>query len=248
MENTEVLGTQSNDTQAPVNNDVASAPVDPAPQQSAEEKKFSQAEVGSLVNRKVREAERAAYEKAQRDFQAAQQKTVQQSQTNNLQAQQQQGQQQQLTQADIERIADQKFNAKRDELVAMQTAYEFDNKMQAGKNKYQDFDEVVGDLNYSTMLPIVQWANAMDNTADIMYDIAKNPAKLSNVMNLANAGQQQLAYKELQKLSQSIKANEAAAKVPKPNAPLSQLQASHVSPDNGESDVSGLRKQSWLRG
>ncbi len=112
----------------------------------------------------------------------------------------------------------------------------------------EDFDEKVGKLNLHAMLPIVAWANSLDNTADIMYDLANNPGKLSNVLNLVNANQPQLAYDELQKLSGSIKTNEDASKIQHPRAPLNQLKPSPIGSDNGGSDVQGFQKQNFCRG
>ena len=221
-----------------------------ANESSTSEKVFNQKEVGSLLNRAKHEAEQKAYERAKREYE---QRQSAMSQPANQQSQNGQAQQQSImSPEEIDRVVgervDDKLRQAKDEATAYQIANEFNSKMSAAKTRYADFDDTVADLNLQTMLPIVSWANSFDNTADIMYDLAKNPAKLSNVMNLANAGQSQLAYKELLKLSQSIKSNESASKIATPNAPLSQLKASPVGADNGDSDVSALRKQPWLRG
>lgn len=242
-------GMQDPSNNAPVNDfsnssdSGSAAPIDQsnkaAPAQ-ASERIFKQSEVGSLVNR----ARHEAYEKAKREFDASQRTQAATSQNNENSADQQST----IPLHQVDSIVEKKIQMARDEAIANQVANEFNSKMNAAKAKYQDFDEVISDLNLNTMLPVVSWANSFDNTADIMYDLAKNPTKLSNVMNLANAGQSQLAYKELMKLSQSIKVNENALKVPQPNAPLNQLKSSAIGSDNGESDVQAYQKQDYCRG
>jgi hypothetical protein len=211
------------------------------PVETPSERTFRQSEVGSIVNR----ARREEREKLQREYEAK--STIQTPQQSAPEA---------AKALDIEAIkkeaADstrQTMQQEREKMEAERIANEFNSKMDKGKDKYKDFDEKIGDLNLQGMLPAIHWANSMDNTADIMYEFADKPEKLAVIMNLANTGQGQLAYKKLQALSSSIKANQAAKDQTQPRAPLSQLNSSNVAPDNGDNlDVASLQKQPWLRG
>lgn len=118
--------------------------------------------------------------------------------------------------------------------------------------KYDDFEEVVGRLGIPNMSGIeIDALNRLDNMADVLYDLGKNPAKFSNVLTLMGRSPQ-LAYGELCKLSGSIKKNEDAiaknADV-KVNKPLDQVKPSNAGTDNGiPTDVKSLRQQPWLKG
>lgn len=228
-----------------------------SPSQNQQEKTFKQSEVGSLLNRARREErERVKQELAQERAQSERER--QQPTTppapplaaNNGQAQPPQAGQTGPSVEDITRISNEQIKRAQDEAVATAIANEFNAKMERGKDKYPDFEEKVADLNLQGMLPVVQWANSMDNTADIMYEFASQPEKLAAIMNLAYTNQPQLAYKKLQSLSASIKANEAAKNTPSARSPLNQLNASNLSTDSGGdlSDVSSLMKQPWLKG
>jgi len=133
--------------------------------------------------------------------------------------------------------------------LAQKVANEFTQKIIAAKdsNKYPDFEEKVMQLNLPSIPHIVGWANSLDNTADVLYDIAKDPVKFANVLMLSQTSPH-LAVQQLQKLSNSIKENEAAAKQPTAAEPLSQLKPSTTGTDNGSMSIRDYRKQSWLKG
>jgi len=133
--------------------------------------------------------------------------------------------------------------------MAKKIADEFTQKIISAKesNKYPDFEEKVSSLNLPDIPHIVGWANSLPNTADILYDMAKNPSKFANVMFLSQTSPR-LAFSELQKLSSSIKENEEAVKQPTAAEPLSQLKPSTTGTGNGSMSVSDFRKQSYLKG
>ncbi len=126
-------------------------------------------------------------------------------------------------------------------------ANEFLGKIATGKDKYPDFDETIDALELATIPQVVQLANSFDNTADIVYELGKNPNKVANLLGLSQLGNGKLAYLETKKLSDSIKQNQGALQRPVPPEPLSQLKPSNVGTDNGALSVSELRKQSYLR-
>ena len=102
-------------------------------------------------------------------------------------------------------------------------------------------------LELSTIPEVVQLANTVDNTADVMYELGKNPHKVASLLTLTRYGNVKLAYAETKKLSDSIKQNQNALQQPVPPEPLSQLKPSNVGTDNGVLTVRELRKQSHLR-
>lgn len=125
---------------------------------------------------------------------------------------------------------------------------EFLDKIGAEKIADPEFAELYDALNIESNPNLVIWANSLDNTAQVVKELAKYPAKYSNILALMNSGSPKLAQRELTNLSSSIKANEEARKQPVSAPPLSQLKPSNIGADNGNMSVSDFMKQSWLRG
>lgn len=130
---------------------------------------------------------------------------------------------------------------------AHQIANEFLAKLEAGKDKYPDFDKTIESLELSTIPQVVQLANTVDNTSDVMYELGKNPHKVANLLSLSQLGNGRLAILEMKKLSDSIRKNQEAMQQPIPPEPLSQLKPSSVGTDNGVPSIRELRKQPSLR-
>lgn len=131
------------------------------------------------------------------------------------------------------------------EWQAQQIAQQFLSKLTAAKDKYPDFEETLSNLEVHKFPEVVQLANNFDNTADIMYELAKNPSKAVILKQCAQLNPN-LATLELQRLSDSIKQNQAAKQTLSAHPPLSQLTRSVTKTDNGLNRVSDYRKQSWL--
>ena len=161
-----------------------------------------------------------------------------------------------MTKEELEQIIDDRSQrnaeATRHQLKAQDVVNKFSGKMLDGMKKYEDFEELVGELNIPNMNPVlIDMVTAMDNTEDIMYEFAKNPGKYAQVLTLINDASP-LAKKELKKLSSSIKNNSDAinesAKTQQAS-PLGTAKPSRAGVDSGApKTVSDFRKQDWLRG
>lgn len=167
------------------------------------------------------------------------------------------GMQQQLPWDQIDkRIADQS-EAMRRQAVGQQILSDFNAKLKAAETKYPDFEKVVSPLrndmenNPDVMAHLLLMTNSMDNTADIVYDLAKNPHKVGSLIPLTHTAPN-LAMSQLTALSNSIKQNQQASAQANPvNEPLNQLKPSTVGTDNGSTNnlsVSDFKKMSWLKG
>lgn len=156
----------------------------------------------------------------------------------------------QLSQADIQKMIDERAPqalAKQvQEQQRLQTNQTFIQKIEAGKAAYPDFDKKVERLNLPALEHLIPLLNSTDNTADVLYDIASNPKKVVDLTMLQNLNPQ-LAYEEMQKMSGSIKQNQAAASQTYPDEPLSQIKPSTTGTDNGSQTVSDFRAKSYLR-
>ncbi len=120
-------------------------------------------------------------------------------------------------------------------------AKEFFSKLESGRSRYKDFDEVVGKLDLRLIPEVVHLANGVENTADVMYELAKNPLKVANLKSLGNL-QASLAQTEIQRLSQSIRLNEDAKSAQLAPEPLSQIKPSPLNADSGSMSVSDFRR------
>ncbi len=127
-----------------------------------------------------------------------------------------------------------------------QTVNSFMQKASSGPQKYDDFDQVVAPLQLDKNTHLVTLTNLVDNTADVLHDLGKNPEKVA-ILNELSRTNPQLAIKKMQDLSNSIKTNQAATQQQSPNEPLSQLKPSTVTTDNGSRTVSDLRRSANLR-
>jgi len=235
---TEMVTGSSQVSEAPVASqpvETPAAPVSqPAPQQS--ERSFNQQQVTDLINRERKEAVEK-FKRSQQNQASDHAMTAQNS----------------LPEDEIRRLAAEETHRLRNEWVreaeqtrqeqeAEKIAKDFFTKLSTGKDKYQDFDKVMGDVEFRSIPHVVQLANMVDNTQDVMYELGKNPTKIATIQQLI-AISPKLAYAELQKLSQSIKDNEAAGKTKLPREPLSQIRSSNTVTDNGEWSVSAARKK-----
>lgn len=215
---------------------------------AVQEKMIPASQVNAIVQRRIHETA----EKTKREM--SQQMQSQQQQMPPMQQQQSSYDPNNLQSMIDERIAQQaeeyRKQAENDmqKQHAQQAAQEFDSKLQLGKEKYADFETVV---KYEDMLnypDIVRLANLVDNTSDVMYELMSNPIKMGSLAVIAGRSPQ-MAAKEMQKLSESIKRNEQAMSQKSPSAPLPTIKSSNASGDNGRpASVRDFKRASYLKG
>ncbi len=236
-----------------------------------------QSKVNSVVSSTKQESFKKGYEAAQKAFQEeqmakqAEQQMMQQQQMQQMQQQsqgmpqQQQPMQQQggvpgmsapLVDPNVAAYVQQAMQEQRNAEMGHHLYQNYLNKLEAGKLKYPDFDEVVGPLkkdieaNPDTMGKLVLALNSMDNTADMLYELGNNPQKVSSLLTLSHTAPS-VAMREVLKLSNSIEQNQQAIKAEKPvNEPLNQSKPSAIGADNGSyssMSTKDFKKMSWLK-
>lgn len=127
----------------------------------------------------------------------------------------------------------------------------FVSKMQAAEKKYPGMEQKLNELDFSTIAPLIQHIDNMENTADIMNELIENPMKMGNLVSLFYS-QPKLAQKAIQNLSSSIRTNEEAKQAETTaNDPFSQEKPSlNAGKDDGNMSVSDFKamfKKSKLR-
>ena len=121
-------------------------------------------------------------------------------------------------------------------------------KMGKGSQFFDDFNEVMGDFKPAEFSNTAMLAAQMENTPEIMYELANNPGKLAEIEGLAEKSLT-MAKKQLERLAKSINAN-LEAKQNNVNAPppLSQVKSSSVGVDSNKMTLKDLKNAKWLRG
>ena len=124
---------------------------------------------------------------------------------------------------------------------AQKLVQNFWSKIAPGKEKYQDFDAVTGDIEYARFPNVVQLlAEYADNAHDLLYHMGNDRLKMSQLEQLAYMSPKD-AVRQVQRMSQSLKDNETASKTRIPNEPLSQMRPSNTGTDNGVMGVKDYR-------
>ena len=208
--------------------DITQTQVDIAPQ----ERTFKQSELNEIVGRVRQEAAESARKQLQNQ-QAQYQPPPAQNQTTKT-----------LSEDDVRKLTSQELERQREawiketqERTDAQTAERivaaYKEKISPGKEKYQDFETVTGNLDMRYYPNVVQLlAEHVDNSHDVLYDLAQHRTKLSQIEQLCGHNPQDAIY-EIKRLSDSIKANESAVHSKQPKAPLSQQRPSNTGADSG---------------
>lgn len=119
----------------------------------------------------------------------------------------------------------------------------FRDKIVAGKDKFEDFESVTSNVAMQYYPNVVQLlAEHVDNTADVLYHLAKNRDKLYRLESLSAHNSSDAVY-EIKRLAESIKSNAESSQMKHANAPLSQQRPSNTGTDSGSLSWSDLKRK-----
>lgn len=229
--------------------DIGTAPVvNSAPDASASsEKMLRQSEVNDIVGRAKQDAASRAVEQYKRS-QESQQSYRQPDAHSDL-----------MSEERIRKMAGEEAQRLREQWVkesqsrsetenAQRIVKNFYDKIEAGKEKYEDFGKVTGDVDLSRFPNTVHMlAEMVDNPHDVLYELSKNRAKMAQLELTAREFPQE-AIHDIKRLAESIKNNESAVSRRTPNAPLSQQRPTNVGTDPGRNALSMRDLKSKYRG
>jgi hypothetical protein len=232
-------------TQATIEQPVQAQTENVAPTESKPvEKMFTQSQLQAIAAKESRKAEEKAEARVRAEYES---RMTQPQQTQS----QSMGGIQQTSQEEIQRMIRQEaYNMSRQH-QANEIEQNWLSAMEAEKIADPEFADLYDAIGIEQQPGLVLAMSGMENKAQVVKDLAKNPSKYANILTLANGGSPKLAMMELNKLSSSIKTNEEARKQPKVDAPLSQIRASNIGGDDGNystMSTTDFRSQSWLRG
>lgn len=119
----------------------------------------------------------------------------------------------------------------------------FRDKIAAGKERFEDFDTVTSNVALQRYPNVVQLlAEHVDNSADVLYHLAKNRDKMYRIEALSEHNPSDAIY-EMKRLSDSIKSNEESSQVKHANTPLSQQRPSNTGTESGSLSMSDLKRK-----
>lgn len=211
--------------------DTIQTPVETA--QQTQERLFKQAELNEIVGRAKHDAvESFKRQQAQQQQQYAPQQSSHAPTSKSL------------SEDDVKRLTGEELNRHRDEWTreaqeranaesAQRIVDSYKEKISAGKDKYEDFEAVTNNVDMRYYPNVVQLlAEYVDNSHDVLYDLAKNRSKLYQLESACQHNPQDAIY-EIKRLSDSIKANEQHSKMANARTPLSQQRPSNTGTDSG---------------
>lgn len=217
----------------------------------------------SQVNELIKKAKRKGEQKMQEQLDAAQQQIQQlqaqqgqqQAPVQQQEAPQQQGVDPQLIQQQVMQLMQQKMQEDEQkrhqeqlEKEVNEVAQQYFGKIAAGKDMYDDFEAITADFDPAAFPQLVYLATQTDNTAAIIYELQKNPAKLAQLSVLVDKSPN-MARSEINKLSASIKTNQDAKNnLQEAQDPLNRLKSSPVGTDGGAKNVRDYKSASYLKG
>jgi hypothetical protein len=138
----------------------------------------------------------------------------------------------------------QRQQAEQQEIEQQNVVNTFLNKVQAAGIGQKIESSGLGQLPVNH--PLIPMLNSLDNVTDIIDDFDENPAKVANLLAVTMLNPMN-GFKELQKISQSIKRNKEALAKPKAAEPSPQLKPSSYGLGGGISSVSEKRKSSLFK-
>lgn len=127
--------------------------------------------------------------------------------------------------------AKQKTTAQQEQQKKLLTAWE--ERVEAAGTKYDDFDEVVGEIQPNNPLAVAIMRE--ENGADIAYHLGKNPKEASRIMGLEPIDQVLAIGRLAAKLASEPTAAKQPSKAPPPIAPVSGKAAAptdEIAPDD----------------
>jgi len=100
-------------------------------------------------------------------------------------------------------------------------------KVNEAQQRIPDYDAVTSRVDFTKVPTILHFADSVDNSGDVLYHLAQEPAKIGTLMQLANIDPR-LAQVEMKKLSDSLKVNQDAEGRPTPKPPLNSIKPSNT--------------------
>ncbi|GKS62457.1 hypothetical protein YTPLAS21_19150 [Candidatus Nitrosocosmicus sp.] len=217
------------------------------------EKMLTQSHVNNIVKSKTAEAIARTRQEAEAEFQRRleeERAKMVSEQSRNNQNVSRETNVDQLYQEVQERF-NKDMEKKQLEQEMQQVAQNYLNKMQKGAELYDDFNDITKQFDPGAFPELVYLVSGMDNAADVIYELANNPMKLTALDSLARRAPQ-LAQREMQKLAASIQSNRQGSQMANQTItqpPLDRLTPSRANKNSdGNSSIQDFRGMDWLRG
>lgn len=236
--NTEVTQ-QSNTTNTETQN---SETIQAAQPKTREERLFTRDELAKITNAEKQKAYEQAKKEVEQKYQTQEQSQYADRQVNanmgNIAVPQ-------TSELQLRQLIQEENVRLNQDAKAQEAVNDFVTKMSATAEKNPDFENAVSKIELNKIPQIIHLANKMNNTGEIFYELAKNPEKLASLVSISKISMP-LAEERMVALAASIEQNNRAAD-PGISKPLSKINYSNTTTDNGNMTIKDLKKQDWLK-
>lgn len=212
-------------------------------QAKEEERKFSQAELEAILEKRLRKAERQFYQRQQRE---AQQQSLKQTATVEPKREAYADEDAYLT-AKVEQIAAQKAEAliaqREAQAKAAAVAESFQAKAEAAAEKYADFDEVVSNPSLRINEAMAEFIADSDIGGEVAYHLGKHPRIAAQIADMSPIK----AARELTRIEAELASKPKAtlSRAPDPITPVSARgrTSSSALPSDSDDIETWVRKE-----
>jgi hypothetical protein len=217
-----------------------------APQPAMDERVFKQSEVNDIVRRAKNDAVETFKRLQVEQPQYAQQKYADTPQYQPSQSTSGEDHYRKIAAEEAKRhfesVKQDALRQNQDEM-AKRTVQNFFSKTSKGREKYQDFDQVTGDVDLGRFPNVVQLlGDILENSEDVFYELGKDRIKMANLEHLATISPND-AIVQARRLAQSIKDNQNASNAKQARAPLDQIKPTNYGTEDNPLSVSDFRKK-----
>lgn len=219
---------------------------EPSKVMEREERLFKQSEVNDIVKKAKLDAQRVAQERPEYVQQKSQVQDHERYQAPVNQQNQHPDDVRKIAAEEVSRLRDkwtQEAQKVRDQEEAQRIVQDFFSKLSTGKEKYDDFEQAVGTIDFQHFPNVIELVTKfVDNADDVMYSLGNDRIKMANLEQLSRMSPSD-AKIAVQRLSKSIKDNQTASKQRVPNEPLGRLKPSNTGTDTGRFGVADYRSK-----
>ncbi len=149
---------------------------------------------------------------------------------------------------------DAEYRKQQQDAYGQKVLSDFHQELQAGKEKYPDFEKVVAPIindayakpeTYGSLIHMVM-TEFKGHAKDILHEMGSDKGNLAKLLVLSRESPA-VARAGLIEMADSIKANQEAQKIKTGNEPLSQIKPSNIGKGDDSASISAIRRKAAYR-
>jgi hypothetical protein len=206
------------------------------------------------VDERIAQARREAVEEYQRQHGMSQGHVTQPAQTQHMGVPQANVPDPEAVVNNVLAKRDAEYKKQQQDAYGQKVLSEFHQELEAGKQKYPDFEKVVAPLvndayakpeTYGNLIHMVM-TEFKGHAKDILHEMGSDKGKLAKLIVLSRESPG-VARAGLMEMAESIKVNQEAQKIKTGNEPLSQIKPSNIGKGDDSASISAIRRKAAYR-